>query len=99
MIGSTAVRRYNVSLPPEIAEALRALGTGNMSEGIRRALRGDQMDKWQALGDVEFMRITGEGHFGRVKVRDALVYMLPEPARVKWDRPATGWIDLVKVKP
>lgn len=38
MIGKSRTRRYNVSLPPEIAEAIRKLGGGNLSEGIRRAL-------------------------------------------------------------
>jgi hypothetical protein len=44
MIGKSPVRRYNISLPPEIADALRKLGSGNMSEGIRLALR---RSKWQ----------------------------------------------------
>lgn len=39
MIGGAPVRRYNVSLPPEIAEALRSLGKGNLSAGIREALK------------------------------------------------------------
>lgn len=38
MIGKSPVRRYNISLPPEIAEKLRKLGKGNLSAGIRRAL-------------------------------------------------------------
>lgn len=39
MIGKEPVRRYNVSLPPEIAEAIRRLGNGNLSEGIRIAFK------------------------------------------------------------
>jgi len=38
MIGKSPVQRYNVSLPPEVAEQLRALGGGNLSAGIRLAL-------------------------------------------------------------
>jgi len=38
MIGRAPAQRYNVSLPPEIAEALRRLGSGNLSAGIRLAL-------------------------------------------------------------
>lgn len=37
MIGSTPAQRYNVSLPPEIAEALRIAGSGSLSAGIRLA--------------------------------------------------------------
>lgn len=37
MIGATPVQRYNVSLPPEVAEALRKSGGGNLSAGIRLA--------------------------------------------------------------
>ena len=37
MIGATPAQRYNVSLPPEIAEALRKAGGGNLSAGIRLA--------------------------------------------------------------
>lgn len=39
MIGKAPAQRYNVSLPPEVAKALRKLGKGNLSEGIREALR------------------------------------------------------------
>ena len=35
MIGKAKVQRYNVSLPPEIAELLRKAGGGNLSAGIR----------------------------------------------------------------
>lgn len=31
------MQRYNVTLPPEVAEALRQAGGGNLSAGIRRA--------------------------------------------------------------
>lgn len=37
MIGEAPVERYQVSLPPEIAEGLRSLGKGNLSAGIRTA--------------------------------------------------------------
>ena len=37
MIGAAPAQRYNVSLPTEIAEALRAAGGGNLSAGIRLA--------------------------------------------------------------
>lgn len=39
MIGAAPVKRYNISLPPEIAERLRKLGGGNLSAGIRLALK------------------------------------------------------------
>jgi hypothetical protein len=38
MIGKKAVKRYNISLPPESAEKLRKIGCGNLSAGIRQAL-------------------------------------------------------------
>ena len=37
MIGKAPTERYNVSLPPEVAEALRSAGSGNLSAGIRLA--------------------------------------------------------------
>lgn len=37
MIGKAPTERYNVSLPPEVADALRAAGKGNLSAGIRLA--------------------------------------------------------------
>ena len=37
MIGDAPAQRYNVSLPPEVAEALRKAGGGNLSAGIRLA--------------------------------------------------------------
>lgn len=37
MIGSSPAKRYNVSLPPELAERLRDAGGGNLSAGIRLA--------------------------------------------------------------
>ena len=37
MIGAAPAHRYNVSLPPEVAEALRKAGSGNLSAGIRLA--------------------------------------------------------------
>ena len=37
MIGEAPTRRYNVSLPPSVAEALRKAGSGNLSAGIRLA--------------------------------------------------------------
>ena len=39
MVGKAAAERYNVSLPPEVAKALRKLGGGNLSAGIRAALQ------------------------------------------------------------
>jgi len=39
MIGDSPAQRYNVSLPPEVAEALRKAGDGNMSAGIRLAAK------------------------------------------------------------
>lgn len=39
MIGDTPAQRYNVSLPPEVAEALRKAGDGNMSAGVRLAAK------------------------------------------------------------
>lgn len=38
MIGEAVAQRYNVSLPPEVAESLRKLGNGNLSAGIRLGL-------------------------------------------------------------
>ena len=40
MIGATPAQRYNVSLPPEVAEQLRKAGAGNLSAGIRLAAKG-----------------------------------------------------------
>lgn len=37
MIGAAPTERYNVSLPPEVADALRLAGGGNLSAGIRLA--------------------------------------------------------------
>ena len=37
MIGEAPAQRYNVSLPPEVAEQLRKAGGGNLSAGIRLA--------------------------------------------------------------
>ena len=37
MIGEAPTERYNVSLPPEVADALRKAGNGNLSAGIREA--------------------------------------------------------------
>jgi len=37
MIGKVPTERYNVSLPPEVAERLRKAGAGNLSAGIRLA--------------------------------------------------------------
>lgn len=37
MIGKAPTERYNVSLPPEVADALRIAGGGNLSAGIRLA--------------------------------------------------------------
>lgn len=45
MIGDKPVRRYNVTLPPEIAEALRKFGSGNLSAGIRLASECMILDK------------------------------------------------------
>lgn len=39
MIGGSPTQRYNVSLPPEIAEALRKAGGNNLSAGIRLAAK------------------------------------------------------------
>jgi hypothetical protein len=39
MIGKSPARRYNISLPPEVAELLRKAGDGNMSAGIRLAAK------------------------------------------------------------
>jgi hypothetical protein len=39
MIGEARVQRYNVSLPPEIAEKLRKAGGGNLSAGVRLAAK------------------------------------------------------------
>lgn len=39
MIGKAPTQRYNVSLPPEIAQKLRKLGGNNLSAGIREALK------------------------------------------------------------
>jgi hypothetical protein len=39
MIGNAPVERFNVSLPVEIAEVLRAAGEGNLSAGIRAAAK------------------------------------------------------------
>jgi hypothetical protein len=41
MIGESPVRRYQISLPPEIADRVRAIGLGNMSAGIRLLLARD----------------------------------------------------------
>ena len=38
MVGRAPAQRYNVSLPPEIAERVRAIGLGNLSAGIRLLL-------------------------------------------------------------
>ena len=37
LIGKKPIVRYNVCLPPEIAERLRKAGSGNLSAGIRLA--------------------------------------------------------------
>jgi hypothetical protein len=37
LIGKSRTERYNISLPPEIANALRKAGKGNLSAGIREA--------------------------------------------------------------
>lgn len=37
MIGAAPAQRYNVSLPPDVAEAMRKAGGGNLSAGIRLA--------------------------------------------------------------
>ena len=39
LIGKAPTERYNVSLPPEIAAALRKAGAGNLSAGIRAAAK------------------------------------------------------------
>lgn len=38
MIGKAPAKRYNVSLPPEIADAVRNIGGKNLSAGIRKML-------------------------------------------------------------
>lgn len=37
LVGNEPTERYNVSLPPEIADKLRVAGSGNLSAGIRLA--------------------------------------------------------------
>jgi hypothetical protein len=39
MVGKEPTERYNVSLPPEVADALRNFGGGNLSAGIREAAK------------------------------------------------------------
>ena len=39
MIGEAPTQRYNVSLPPEVAEQLRKAGDDNLSAGIRLAAK------------------------------------------------------------
>lgn len=38
MIGEAAAQRYKVSLPPEIAQALRVTGSNNLSAGFLQVL-------------------------------------------------------------
>lgn len=35
LIGKVSCKRYNTSLPPEIADKIRKIGKGNLSGGIR----------------------------------------------------------------
>ena len=37
LVGTAPTERYNVSIPPDVAEALRKAGGGNLSAGIRLA--------------------------------------------------------------
>ena len=38
-VGDTPAKKYNVTLDEATADALRAYGGGNLSEGVRRAAR------------------------------------------------------------
>jgi hypothetical protein len=57
LVGSAPTERYNVSLPPDVAEALRKAGGGNLSAGIRLAAamlaRKTAGKKWRPNGPGE----------------------------------------------
>ena len=36
LVGEAPTERYSITLPPEVAEALRTYGAGNLSAGIRK---------------------------------------------------------------